>query len=52
MYRAGKLDITYPGVANCDFVVAMAMSQLATNWQPAAVASPVYGMRTNNLHSI
>ena len=31
---------TYPGVANCDLVEATAISQLATNWQPAAVASP------------
>lgn len=29
-----------PGVAKVDFSVATAISQLATNWQPAAVATP------------
>lgn len=29
-----------PGVAKVDFSVATAMSQLATSWQPAAVATP------------
>lgn len=29
-----------PGVAKMDFSVATAMSQLATSWQPAAVATP------------
>lgn len=29
-----------PGVANVDFSVARTMSQLATSWQPAAVATP------------
>ena len=29
-----------PGVANLEFSVATAMSQLATNWHPAAVAKP------------
>lgn len=29
-----------PGVANWDFSLATAMSQLATSWQPAAVAKP------------
>lgn len=32
---------TYPGVANCDLVEATAISQLATSWHPAAVASPM-----------
>ena len=29
-----------PGVAKVDFSVTTAMSQLATSWQPAAVATP------------
>lgn len=29
-----------PGVANWDFSLTTAMSQLATSWQPAAVAKP------------
>ena len=32
---------THPGVANCELEEATAISQLATNWHPAAVASPV-----------
>lgn len=32
--------ILTPGVAKLDFSVATAMSQLATSWQPAAVATP------------
>ena len=34
------MALSYPGVAKADFSVAMAISQLATNWQPAAVANP------------
>lgn len=30
-----------PGVAKVDVSVATAMSQLATSWQPAAVATPL-----------
>ena len=32
---------THPGVENCELEEATAISQLATNWHPAAVASPV-----------
>ena len=32
---------THPGVANCELEEATAISQLATNWHPVAVASPV-----------
>lgn len=32
---------THPGVANCELEEATAISQLATNWHPAAVARPV-----------
>ena len=33
--------MAYPGVANLAFSEATAISQLATSWHPAAVASPV-----------
>ena len=35
------LQLAYPGVANCEFAEATAMSQEATSWHPAAVARPV-----------
>ena len=33
--------MVYPGVANFASSAAMAMSQLATSWHPAAVAKPL-----------
>ena len=36
-----KAKMVYPGVANLAFSEATAISQLATSWHPAAVASPV-----------
>ena len=39
--NSAALHYTYPGVANCDLAEATAISQLATSWHPAAVASPV-----------
>lgn len=35
-----KSPTLIPGVAKVDFSVATAMSQLATSWHPAAVATP------------
>jgi len=34
------IDSSYPGVAKDAFSEATAISQLATSWQPAAVAKP------------
>ena len=40
-YQTGlKSNVTHPGVANDALSDATAISQLATNWQPAAVANP------------